>query len=113
MAGSSFIKITPNKPPAIIRRIICISKKADRTANRAAFKELEINETKEHFEEKLNAASLVIIVENNFFDNNEKLLENKKVISLFSHLNETIKYSNIAIPVASFYEKSGTYINTN
>ena len=88
-------------------------KKADRTANRAAFKELEINETKEHFEEKLNAASLVIIVENNFFDNNEKLLENKKVISLFSHLNETIKYSNIAIPVASFYEKSGTYINTN
>ena len=88
-------------------------KKVDRTANRAAFKELEINETKEHFEEKLNAASLVIIVENNFFDNNEKLLENKKVISLFSHLNETIKYSNIAIPVASFYEKSGTYINTN
>jgi NADH-quinone oxidoreductase subunit G len=88
-------------------------KKADRTANRAAFKELEINETKEHFEEKLNAATLVIIVENNFFDNNEKLLENKKVISLFSHLNETIKYSNIAIPVASFYEKSGTYINTN
>ena len=65
------------------------------------------------FEEKLNAASLVIIVENNYFDNNSKLLENKKVISLFSHLNETIKYSNIAIPVASFYEESGTYIHTN
>ena len=25
----------------------------------------------------------------------------------------TISYSNIAIPVSSFYEKSGTYINVN
>ena len=56
---------------------------------------------------------MVVIIENSYFENNLKLLENKKVISLFSHLNETIKYSNIAIPVASFYEKSGTYINTN
>lgn len=85
----------------------------DRTANRAAFKELDINETKEHFEEKLNKASLVIIVENSYFENDSKLLENKKVISLFSHYCMTIGYSNIAIPVASFYEKSGTYTNIN
>lgn len=88
-------------------------KKADRTTNRPAFKELEINESKEYFDEKLNSASLVIIVQNSYFNNNKKLLENKKVISLFSHLCETIDYSDCAIPVASFYEKSGTYININ
>ena len=85
----------------------------DRTANRAAFKELQIDESKEYFDEKLNKASLVIIVENSYFENNANLLENKKVISLFSHHCMTIGYSNIAIPVASFYEKSGTYININ
>ena len=85
----------------------------DRTANRAAFKELQIDESKEYFDEKLNKASLVIIVENSYFENNANLLENKKVISLFSHHCMTIGYSNVAIPVASFYEKSGTYINTN
>jgi NADH-quinone oxidoreductase subunit G len=86
-------------------------KTSDKTANRAAFKELEINETKEYFESKLESASLVIIVENSYFENNIKLLENKKVISLFSHNCLTIEHSNIAIPVASFYEKSGIYIN--
>ena len=83
----------------------------DKTSNRASFKELEIDESKEYFEEKLNNSSLLIIIENNYFDNNIKLLENKKVISFFSHLCLTIGYSNIAIPVASFYEKSGTYVN--
>ena len=56
---------------------------------------------------------MVIIVENSYFENNANLLENKKVISLFSHHCMTIGYSNVAIPVASFYEKSGTYININ
>ena len=83
----------------------------DKTANRASFKELEIDETKEYFENALNNASLVVIVENSYFDENIKALENKKVISLFSHNCPTIENSNISIPVASFYEKSGTYIN--
>ena len=84
---------------------------SDKTANRTSFKELEIDETKEHFETSLNNSSLIVIVENSYFDTNEKLLENKKVISLFSHNCSTINHSNIAIPVASFYEKSGTYTN--
>lgn len=88
-------------------------KTADRTTNRTAFKELQIDESKDYFENNLNNANLVIIVENNYFDTNYKLLENKKVISLFSHNCETINHSNIAIPVASFYEKSGTYINVD
>ncbi len=70
-----------------------------------------IDETKEFFEEKLNNSSLVVIIENSYFENNLKLLENKKVISFFSHHCLTIGYSNIAVPVASFYEKTGTYIN--
>ncbi len=85
----------------------------DKTANRASFEELEIKQTKEHFENSLNNASLIIIIENSYFDNNGDILKGKKVISLFSHNNKSIEYSDIAIPVASFYEKSGTYININ
>ncbi|WP_418180114.1 2Fe-2S iron-sulfur cluster-binding protein [Aliarcobacter lanthieri] len=83
----------------------------DKTANRASFKELNIDETKEFFENSLNKAQTVIIVENSYFENNLHLLENKKVISLFSHHCLTIGVSNIALGVASFYEKSGSYIN--
>ncbi|RBQ27384.1 MULTISPECIES: 2Fe-2S iron-sulfur cluster-binding protein [Arcobacteraceae] len=83
----------------------------DKTANRASFKELNIDETKEFFENSLNEAQTVIIVENSYFENNLNLLENKKVISLFSHHCLTIGVSNIALGVASFYEKSGSYIN--
>ena len=54
-----------------------------------------------------------MIVNNNYFDENIELLKNKKVISLFSHNCKTIENSNIAIPISSFFEKSGTYINTN
>ena len=85
----------------------------DKAVNRNSFKELEINETKEFFEIALNDTSLVIIIENNYFDNNTNLLKDKKVISLFSHNCPTIEHSNVAIPVASFYEKSGTYINSD
>ena len=56
-------------------------------------------------------ATLVVILGNNYFDNNLDLLEDKMVVSCFSHNCETISKSNIAIPTASFYEKSGTYIN--
>ncbi len=86
-------------------------KKADKTANRASLKELEIDESKEFFEKSLNEAKTVIIVDNSYFEDNLNLLENKKVISLFSHHCLTIGSSNIALPLASFYEKSGTYIN--
>lgn len=85
----------------------------DRTANRAAFKELKINEDENYFNDNLNNSSLIIIIDNKYFDDNLDLLKNKKVISLFSHHCMTIGSSNIAIPISSYYEKSGTYINTN
>lgn len=86
-------------------------RKNDKTANRAAFKELNIDETPEYFESALNESTLVVIVENDYFENKADLLKNKKVISLFAYNQLTVGYSNIAMPVASFYEKSGTYIN--
>ena len=86
-------------------------KKNDRSANRAAFKELEISEDEKEFTSFVKEASLVVILNNNYFDSNLDLLEDKKIISCFSHKCETISKSDIAIPTASFYEKSGTYIN--
>ena len=84
---------------------------SDKAVNRASFKELEINETKEYFEYSLNSSSLIIIFENSYFENNLNLLKDKKVVSFFSHNCLTIGNSDISIPVTSFYEKNGTYIN--
>ncbi len=86
-------------------------KKNDRSANRSAFKEFGISEDEKEFKSLIEKASLVVILGNNYFDNNLDLLENKMVVSCFSHSCETLTKSNIAIPTASFYEKSGTYIN--
>lgn len=83
----------------------------DKTSNRASFKELNIAQDEEHFTKSLSESSLIIIIDNNYFEDKENLLKDKKVISMFSHNCLSIKYSDIAIPIASFYEKSGTYIN--
>ena len=86
-------------------------KRNDRSANRAGFKELDISEDEAEFKENLKKASLVVVLDNDFFNENLQMLDKKKVISCFSHLNKTVEVSGIAIPTASFYEKSGTYIN--
>jgi len=84
---------------------------SDKTANRASFKELNISEDKKDFNEQLEKSELVIIIDNKYFEEKAELLKDKKVISMFSHNCLTISHSNIAIPIASFYEKSGTYMN--
>lgn len=84
---------------------------SDKSANRNAFKELLINEDEKYFKDSLDESKLVIIVDNKYFEENIDLLKDKKVISLFSHNCLTLSQSDIAIPIASFYEKSGTYIN--
>ena len=86
-------------------------KKNDKSANRASFKELDINESEENFNSLLEKSDTIVILGNNYFDKHLDKLSNKKVISFFSHNVETISKSDIAIPIASFYEKSGTYIN--
>ena len=85
----------------------------DKATNRKALKEIGINDDEVSFKSALDKASLVIVLDNNFFDNNLVLLEGKKIISMFSHLCPTIEKSDVAIPIASFYEKSGTYINAD
>jgi len=86
---------------------------SDKATNRKALKEIGINDEESVFKATLDKSSLVIVVDNNYFDNNIALLEGKKVISLFTHLCKTIEKSDISIPIASFYEKSGTYINAD
>jgi len=86
-------------------------RKSDKCANRASYKELEISEGENEFKKYLDEASLVVVFGNTYFDDKLELLEGKTVVSLFSHETNTISKSDIAIPVASFYEKSGTYIN--
>lgn len=83
----------------------------DKSANRAAFVEININEDENAFNESLKKASLVIILENSYFDDKTDLLKGKKVINCTSHQSPVNEFANAAIPVASFLEKSGTYIN--
>jgi len=84
---------------------------SDKSSNRAAFKEIGISEDENEFKEAIAASKLVVIVDSKYFENNEELLKDKKVISMFSHNCLTLNHSDIAIPISSFYEKSGTYIN--
>ncbi len=86
-------------------------KRNDKSANRASFKEASISEDEKEFKDYLETASLVVVFDNNYFDENLALLNGKKVISCFSHNTTTAQNSAVAIPLASFYEKSGTYIN--
>jgi NADH-quinone oxidoreductase subunit G len=86
---------------------------SDRATNRKALKEIGIKDDETNFKVSLDRSDLIIVVDNNYFDNNLMLLEGKKVISMFSHDCATIEKSDVALPIASFYEKSGTYINTD
>lgn len=83
----------------------------DKAANRAAFLELGISQSQEDFKAHLKSSKLVVILENNYFDENLKELDQKKIISCFSNTCTTVEHSSVVIPMASFYEKNGTYIN--
>ena len=84
----------------------------DKSSNQASFKELGISQDKNSFTYFLNYSTLLIILDNNYFDANIYKLKNKKVISFFAHKCPSITQSDISIPIASFHEKSGTYINS-
>jgi len=88
-----------------------ILKTNDKSANRAGYKKISISEEENEFQNSLKNASLVVIFENSYFDDKLNLLDNKKVISLFSANSKVCENSDVAIPIASFLEKSGSYIN--
>jgi len=85
----------------------------DKATNRKALKEIGISDDENEFKALLNKSSLVVVLHNNYFDTNIALLEGKNVVSFFSHLCPTLDKSDVALPIASFYEKSGTYINAD
>jgi NADH-quinone oxidoreductase subunit G len=83
----------------------------DKSPNRKAFESININEDEKQFNDALNQASLVLILENSYFDNKHALLSGKKVINFTSHNSSINSFANIAVGITSFLEKSGTYIN--
>ena len=85
----------------------------DRTANRKAFHKLTIDESEQYFNENLEKSSLLVIIDNNYFNDNKhiELLKNKEIISMFSNTCKTTQISNLSLAIPSFFEKSGTYIN--
>ncbi len=83
----------------------------DKAPNRKAYETINISEDEKAFNANFAQASLVIILENSYFDNNLALLNGKKVIHFTSHHSEINTLANIAIGISSFLEKNGTYIN--
>ena len=86
-------------------------KQADRCPNRAGMQKLGISEDAKEFEKYLSESSVVMIIENNYFDSCMDMLNDKKVISLLSSQSNLMDASSVFVPIASFMEKSGTYVN--
>lgn len=85
----------------------------DRSANRKAFEEININEDEKVFNDALRSATLVIILENSYFEDRAELLNGKTVVNFTSHNSKVNEVANIAVATKSFLEKSGTYINVD
>jgi len=83
----------------------------DKSPNRKAFEEININEDDIQFNTALNQASLVVILENSYFDDKNALLNGKKVVNFTSHNSSINTLANVAVGISSFLEKSGTYVN--
>jgi NADH-quinone oxidoreductase subunit G len=85
----------------------------DTSPNRKAFEQLNISEDKAQFDTAFNNASLVIILENSYFENHQALLESKKTVICTAYESNLLQQANVSIGIASFLEKDGTYINCN
>lgn len=90
----------------------------DKSANRAGLTALGIDTGKESFEQALADASLLINFDNDLslsYSEVElvKLLKDKKSIAFSSSDNAVSTLANLAVPVASYSEYSGSVINCN
>ncbi len=86
-------------------------KTLDKSPNRQAYNEMNINQEADSFNNYLKEASLVVILENNYFDEKHSLLSGKKVINFTSRNSSVNDFANVSVGISSFLEKSGTYIN--
>jgi NADH-quinone oxidoreductase subunit G len=85
----------------------------DKSPNRAAFEQLNISEDETQFKNALQNASLVIVLENNTFENNQTMLSGKKTIVCSAYDSAFLQQADVAIGITSFLEKNGTYLNIN
>jgi len=88
----------------------------DKAANRAGLTALNIDSSKSAFEDALTEAGLLINFNNDlslFYDEAslKKLFKDKRVIAVTSKDSKFFQMANLAIPVASFTEYSGSIIN--
>ena len=73
---------------------------SDRSPNRAGMQALEISEDEKDFNELLSQKKIVIIVENNYFEDKAELLKSKEVILLASKETSVTEHANTVLPVA-------------
>lgn len=83
----------------------------DKSPNTKALENLNINQSKEYFENSLESTSLVLVCDNTIVEQYESLLDDKKVIIFSPHKYSLTLTNHIQYPIASFFEKGGTYIN--
>ncbi len=89
----------------------------DKSANRAAFEKLGIDTSQPFFTEALESVDLLMIVGNSSLDLSDKTikksLRDTSMIVLTTHTSQITEVADVALPVASFSEYSGTIINCN
>ena len=71
-----------------------------------------IETSQDKLKANIKNAQTVIVFENNYFEKNMKLLKDKKVILFASYKDDyDLKNYDIVVPISSFMQKSGTYVN--
>jgi NADH-quinone oxidoreductase subunit G len=82
----------------------------DKAPNRKAFEELGIDESVEYFKNSLDSANVILVFQNDFVDTQYGYDKNKKIV-LFTPNKVECGCDVIFYPIASAYEKTGTFIN--
>ncbi|MFN2355749.1 MAG: 2Fe-2S iron-sulfur cluster-binding protein [Desulfopila sp.] len=87
----------------------------DKSANRAALALLDIDSTADFFYSAVDGADLILSVGNDLRGVDDKtlkkVLRDKVIIALSRHRSAVVEQADIAIPIASWTEYSGTVIN--
>ena len=84
----------------------------DKAPNRKALEILEIDQSIEFFRSSLDSATLVLVFQNDFVDTQYGYDKNKKIV-LFTPTRVECGCDVLFYPIASAYEKTGTFINVD
>ncbi len=87
----------------------------DKTANRAGLNFLDIDSSKDYFEQSVKKAQLFINFNNDLsrsYDSGlKKLLTDTRIIAIATHDNAFTQMANLVLPTASYSECNGTIVN--